>query len=475
MTNPSTPHHAQLAVIGSGPGGYTAAFRAADLGLQVTLIERYPALGGVCLNVGCIPSKALLHVADVVDETQSLAAHGVTFGSPQVDLPKLDGWKQKVVGTMNRGLTQLAKRRKVTVLQGEATFVGPHQLSVTAGDQRQTVTFDQAIVAAGSRVVRLPDLPWEDSRLWDSTAALKLDQVPGRLLVVGGGIIGLEMATVYRALGSQVSVVELTDRLIPEADDDLVAPLRTAMSRNGTTFWLETKLENVISRDDALEVQLQGHDAPKQASFDAVLVAVGRRPNGDQLSAEAAGFTVDERGFIPVDSQQRTNVEHIFAIGDIVGQPMLAHKASHQGKVAAEVAAGHRAGFDVRAIPGVAYTNPEVAWVGLTERRAKTEGRAVEVGRFPWAASGRAVSLGRQEGLTKLLFDGETRKLLGGGVVGPQAGELIGEIVLALEMNADWDDIALTVHAHPTLSETVGLAAEAVNGTITDLYLPKRK
>jgi dihydrolipoamide dehydrogenase len=471
--------HAEVAVLGAGPGGYTAAFRAADLGKKVVLIERYPTLGGVCLNVGCIPSKTLLHAARVIDEAAAFADHGLRFGAPEIDLDRLRAWKEQVVGRLTGGLAQLAKRRKVEVLQGVATFNGPHQLEVATADGPRTVGFDHAIVAAGSRVIRLPGLPWDDPRVMDSTRALELAEIPKRLLVVGGGIIGLEMATVYLALGSEVSVVELTPGLMPGTDRDLVKPLAKRLGSRLADVWLSTRVARAEPRDDGLEVFFEaaeeGGKAPESAIFDRVLVSVGRRPNGDSIGAEAAGLEVDEKGFLPVDRQQRTHVPHIFAIGDLVGPPMLAHKAMHEAKVAAEVAAGLPSSFDVRAIPSVAYTDPEVAWVGLTEEEAKEKGIAYGKGSFPWAASGRSLGQGRSEGMTKLLFDEETGRLLGAGVVGTHAGDLIAEAALALEMGCDAADLALTIHPHPTLAETVGLAAEAFEGTLTDLYLPKRR
>ena len=469
--------HAQVLVLGAGPGGYTAAFRAADLGREVVLVERYGSLGGVCLNVGCIPSKALLHAAKVIDEAQEMAERGVRFGAPEIELDKLREWKESVVGKLTGGLAQLAKRRKVTVVQGTGTFASPHTLEVEGADGKTTsISFDAAIVAAGSRVVRLPNIPWDDPRVLDSTGALALEEVPKRLLVVGGGIIGLEMACVYDALGSKVTVVEMLDQLMPGADKDLVKPLAKRIAARYEAILLGTKVASVEARKKGLEVTFEGENAPeKPQTYDRVLVAVGRRPNGDRIGAEAAGIAVDARGFLSVDVHQRTNVPHIFAIGDLVGQPLLAHKASHQGKVAAEVAAGERSAFDARVVPSVAYTDPEVAWVGVTESQAKAEGREVGKGTFPWSASGRSLGMARDEGMTKLLFDPETGRVIGGGVVGPNAGELIAEIALAIEMQADAADIGLTVHAHPTLSETVAFAAEAFEGTLTELYKPKRK
>jgi dihydrolipoamide dehydrogenase len=464
----------QVVVIGSGPGGYAAAFRAADLGLQTTLVERYPSLGGVCLNVGCIPSKALLHAAKVVAEARDMAEHGITFGEPQVDLPKLAEWKDSVVGKLTGGLSGLAKQRKVTVLQGTATFASDHVLTVATAEAERTIGFDHAIIAVGSSSASLPFLP-DDPRIMDSTGALELEDVPERLLVIGGGIIGLELATVYEALGSQVTVVELLDGLMPGADRDLVRPLQRRIEKRYAAIHVSTQVTAVEAGDDGLTVTFEGSDAPEPQVFDRILLSVGRRPNGALVGAEKAGVAVDERGFIAVDEQLRTNVPHIHAIGDVVGEPMLAHKATHEGTTAAEVIAGHNVAFEPRGIPSVAYTDPEVAWIGLTETEAKTQGIAFEKGSFPWAASGRALGLGREEGLTKILVDPETRQVLGAGMVGPGAGDLVAELALAMEMGADAQDIGLTIHPHPTLSETVAFAAEAVEGTIVDLYLPKRK
>jgi dihydrolipoamide dehydrogenase len=463
-------------VLGAGPGGYSAAFRAADLGKSVVLVDSSPILGGVCLNIGCIPSKALLHAARVIAETKEMAEHGLAFGEPDVDLDKLRSWKEGVVRRLTNGLAGLAKQRKVKVVTGQGGFASPNHLEVTADDGSRTmVGFEQAIIACGSEPVTLPFIPHDDPRVIDSTGALELATVPERLLVVGGGIIGLEMATVYAELGSRITIVELLDQLIPGADKDLVNPLFKRISKRYEAVYLTTKVTSVDARDDGLLVHFEGAKAPETATFDQVLVAVGRRPNGRSIGAERAGVTVDERGFIGVDKQQRTNVPHIFAIGDVVGQPMLAHKATHEGHVAAEVAAGKPSYFDVRGIPSVAYTDPEVAWVGVTETEAKAAGVKYGKGSFPWAASGRSLSLGRDEGMTKLLFDEGTGRLVGAAAVGPNAGELIAETALAVEMGADAADVALTVHPHPTLSETVGMAAEAFEGTITDLYLPKRR
>jgi dihydrolipoamide dehydrogenase len=458
---------AEVLVLGGGPGGYTAAFRAADLGKRVILIERYAALGGVCLNVGCIPSKALLHVAFTIGEAAALAEHGVTFGSPALDFAKLRAHKDAVVKRLSGGLAQLAKLRKVQVVTGVARLASPHHVEVqTAGGTRR-ISFDSAILAAGSRHAALPNLP-DDPRILDSTSALEVDEV-GRLLVIGGGIIGLEMAAVYHALGSAVTVVELLPALLTGVDPDLVRPLQRRIAQRYAGIHLQTKVLEVRAEPDGLRVRFEGPNAPAEGVFDRVLVAVGRRPNGDRIGAEAAGVRVDARGFVPVDAQQRTNVPHIHAIGDLCGGPMLAHKAMHQGKVAAEVAAGLAAGFDARAIPSVAYTDPEVAWVGLTEGDAAQRGVAVEKAVYPWAASGRALGISRSEGLTKLLFEPESRRLVGAGVVGVHAGELIAELALAIEQGADVWDVALTVHPHPSLSETVGLAAEWAAGTVTDV------
>src|SRR4051794_8080039 len=467
-------HHADVVVVGSGPGGYTAAFRAADLGLKVILIERYDRLGGVCLNVGCIPSKALLHVARMLAEAEEAKGQGITFGEPQIDLDGLRSWKESVVGRLTGGLDGLAKQRKVDVVRGTAKFTSPNVLRVEGADGGTTVSFDRCIIAAGSSAIRLSGVP-DDPRVIDSTGALELEDVPDRLLIVGGGIIGLEMATVYDALGSQITVVELMDQLIPGADKDLIRPLQKRITGRYESILLKTKVASIDAADDGLRVTFEGEGAPDPQTFDRVLLAVGRRPNGAQIGADAAGVLVDERGFIAVDRQLRTNVPHIHAIGDIVGEPMLAHKASHEAKVAAEVCAGHDAQFDVRTIPSVAYTDPEVAWMGLTETEAKERGIEFEKASFPWAASGRALSLGRDEGMTKLLFEPGSRRLLGAGIVGPNAGELIAETVHALEMGADAEDLSLTVHPHPTLSETVGFAAEMAEGTITDLMPPRRR
>ena len=469
-------YHAEVLVLGAGPGGYTAAFRAADLGRQVVLVERWPTLGGVCLNVGCIPSKALLHAAKVIAESEEMGHFGVRFTAPTVDVDALRGWKDSVVKKLTGGLSGLAKARKVTVVQGVGRFTSLNQLEVEDGKGgKKTVTFEQAIIAAGSEPVTLPFIPHADPRVIDSTGALELGGVPKRLLVVGGGIIGLEMATVYHALGAKVTIVELMDQIIPGADKDLVTPLHKRIGKLYENIFLKAKVTKVEARPEGLVVSFEGGSAPASDTFDRILVAVGRRPNGKAIGAENAGIIVDERGFIPVDKQLRTNVPHIFAIGDIVGQPMLAHKAVHEGKTAAEAASGMKSFFDAQVIPSVAYTDPEVAWVGLTENEAKAKGIKYGKGVFPWAASGRSLALGRDEGSTKLLFDEATHRVLGCGIVGPNAGELVAEAGLAIEMGADASDIGLTIHAHPTLSESLGMAAEMYEGTITDLIAPKKK
>ena len=465
---------AEVLVLGAGPGGYTAAFRAADLGKRVVLVERHAALGGVCLNVGCIPSKALLHMAEVVGEARALAEHGVEFGEPRFDLAKIRAFKEGVVRKLTQGLAGLAKRRKVQVVQGVGRFEGPQLLRVEAADGATTISFENAIIAVGSRPVRLPGLPDEDPRVMDSTAALALEEIPERLLVIGAGIIGLELASVFYALGSRITVVEILEQLIPGADPDLVKPLQKLIQTRYENVLLGTEVTAVEARDDGLHVSFEGEAASEAGVFDRVLVAVGRRPNGDRIGAEAAGVNVDQHGFISVDAQQRSNVPHVFAIGDVVGPPMLAHKATHEGKVAAEVIAGSKAAFDAQAIPSVAYTDPEVAWMGLTETEAKQRGVEIRKASFPWAASGRALGIGRPEGHTKLILDAESGRILGAGMVGRNAGELIAEAVLALELGADAEDLALAVHPHPTLSETVALAAELAEGTITDLYVRKR-
>jgi dihydrolipoamide dehydrogenase len=466
--------HAALLVLGSGPGGYTAAFRAADLGLQPVLVERYPTLGGVCLNVGCIPSKALLQAAKVITEAEEMAHFGISLGKPKIDVDALSDWKEGVVEKLTGGLAGLAKRRKVEVIEGRGQFASPHLLKVATADGEKTVSFDQCIIAAGSEPVELPFIPHDDPRVIDSTGALELDDIPKRLLVLGGGIIGLEMGCVYDALGSKVTVVELLDQLIPGADKDIVRPLHKRIEQRYEAIHLETKVTAVEARKGGLKVTFEGAKTWTD-TFDKVLVAVGRRPNGKRLGLEHAEVKVDERGFIAVDRQMRTNKPHIFAIGDVVGPPMLAHKATHEGKVAAEVAAGHKRAFDARAIPSVAYTDPEVAWVGLTENEAKVQDIKVGKGVFPWAASGRSLALGRDEGMTKVLFDPDTHRILGAGIVGPNAGDLIAEVTLAIEMGCDATDIGHTIHPHPTLSETVNFAAEMFEGTITDLMPPKRR
>jgi dihydrolipoamide dehydrogenase len=465
----------KLVVLGSGPGGYTAAFRAADLGVDTVLVERYATLGGVCLNVGCIPSKALLHAAAVIDEAEAMAAHGVTFGKPKLDLDKLRGFKNKVVGQLTGGLAGMAKQRKVRTVQGVGTFVSPNEMEIDTAEGKKLLRFENAIIAAGSQAVRLPAFPWDDERIMDSTGALELKDVPGKLLVVGGGIIGLEMATVYAALGSEVTVVEFMDQIIPGADADLIKPLAKRLNSKLKGVHLKTKVVEAKATKKGIEVSYEGESIPATTVFDRVLVAVGRSANGNKIGADKAGVAVTERGFINVDTQMRTNVPHIFAIGDLVGQPMLAHKATHEAKVAAEVVAGMKSHFDARVIPSVAYTDPEIAWVGVTEREAKEKGLKIGVGKFPWVASGRAIGIDRTEGFTKLIFDEETHRVVGGAIVGPHAGDLISEIALAIEMGAEAADIGLTIHPHPTLSESVGMAAEAYEGTITDLYIPKKK
>lgn len=466
---------AQVVVLGAGPGGYTAAFRAADLGKQVVLIEKHASLGGVCLNVGCIPSKALLHVAKVITEAEEVSHHGVVFGAPAIDINAIRAWKESVINKSTGGLAALAKQRKVQVVQGVAKFTSANTLSVQTNDGEKIIRFEQAIVAAGSSVARIPGFPYDDPRIIDSTGALKLQDVPKRMLVIGGGIIGLEMATVYDALGTKISVVELADGLMPGADRDMVKPLHTRIAKRYEAIYLKTKVTKIEALAEGLRVTFEGEQAPEPQLYDRVLMAVGRRPNGREIAAEAAGLVVNERGFIPVDKQQRTNVPHIFAIGDIVGDPMLAHKAVHEGKVAAENCAGHKAFFEPMTIPSVAYTDPEIAWMGLTETQAKIDNIEYEKASFPWVASGRAGAVGRTEGATKILLDPKTRRILGASIVGVNAGELIAEAVLALEMGADMEDIGLTIHAHPTLSETLCFAAEMAEGTITDIMPPKKR
>lgn len=476
----------ELVVLGSGPGGYTAAFRAADLGKKVVLIERYSTLGGVCLNVGCIPSKALLHTAKVITEAEETAHHGISFSAPNIDLDHLRRWKtDDVVAKLTGGLSQMAKQRGVTVVQGLGRFTNPHQIAVTSSDGNvTTIGFENAIIAAGSQATKFPGAPTDangqvDERIMDSTGALALSDIPKRMLVIGGGIIGLEMGTVYDALGSKVSVVEFTDGLIQGCDRDLVRPLQKRMEKRFEAIMMNTKVASMEAKKDGIHVRFEGvngnTEAPKTIEvYDRVLVSIGRKPNGLLINADLAGVAVDERGFIHVDKQMRTNVNHIFAIGDIVGQPMLAHKATHEGKVAAEVIAGHRVEFQALCIPSVAYTDPEVAWAGITEIEAKAQGIEIEKAAFPWAASGRAIANARTDGLTKLIFDKKTHRVIGAGIVGTNAGELLAEAVLAIEMGADAHDLGLTIHAHPTLSETVFFAAEMQEGTITDLYIKKR-
>lgn len=467
--------HAEVVVLGSGPGGYTAAFRAADLGKKVILIEKFSNIGGVCLNVGCIPSKALLHTAEIINEAAEMADHGIDFGKPKIDIKKLAGFKNKVIKQLTGGLAALAKQRKVQIVTGYGKFTSANTLEVSHEGNTQSISFDNAIIAAGSSVFKIPGFPYDDERLMDSTGALELADIPKRLLVIGGGIIGLEMATVYDALGSKVSVVELSPGLIPGCDPDLVRPLMKRVKKRYENIWLNSKVTGIETQKKGLKVSFEGKGVPETDTFDRVLLAVGRSPNGKLIDADKAGVAVDERGFISVDKQQRTNVNHIFAIGDVVGQPMLAHKATHEAKTAAEVIAGMKSFFDAKTIPSVAYTDPEISWMGITEEQAKADGIEYTKGAFPWAASGRSLSIGRNEGITKVLFDKNTHKIIGAGMVGTNAGELIAEAVLALEMGADIEDIALTVHPHPTLSETFNFAAEMAEGTITDLYIPKKK
>jgi dihydrolipoamide dehydrogenase len=464
---------AQVVVLGAGPGGYSAAFRCADLGLDTVLIERYDALGGVCLNVGCIPSKALLHVAKVIEEAKSLADHGIVFGEPQTDIDKIRLWKDKVITQLTGGIGGMAKMRKVNVVHGYGKFTGPNSIEVEGADGKTTVNFDNAIIAAGSRPIKLPFIPHDDPRIWDSTDALELKEVPGKMLIMGGGIIGLEMGTVYHSLGSQIDVVEMFDQVIPAADKDIVR-VYTKRIKDKFNLMLETKVTAVEAKEDGIYVSMEGKKAPAEPErYDAVLVAIGRVPNGQLIDAEKAGIEVDERGFIHVDKQMRTNIPHIHAIGDIVGQPMLAHKGVHEGHVAAEVISGKKHYFDPKVIPSIAYTEPEVAWVGKTEKEAKAEGINYEVASFPWSASGRAIASDCSDGMTKLIFDKDSHRIIGGAIVGTNGGELLGEIGLAIEMGCDAEDIALTIHAHPTLHESVGLAAEVFEGTVTDL--PNKK
>ena len=466
--------HAEVVVLGSGPGGYTAAFRAADLGKSVILIEKFNNIGGVCLNVGCIPSKALLHTAQIINEAEEISAHGVVFGKPKIDIKKIVEYKNNIIGQLTGGLAGLAKQRKVKIVTGYGKFTSPKTIDVAGEDGTTTISFDDVIIAAGSSVMKIPGFPYDDERLMDSTGALELKEVPKRLLVIGGGIIGLEMATVYDALGSKVSIVELSPGLIPGCDRDLVRPLERRVKKRYENIWLNAKVTDIKALKGGLKVSFEGKNVPETDTFDRVLLAVGRTPNGKLIDAEKAGVVVDERGFIAVDKQQKTNVPNIYAIGDVVGQPMLAHKATHEAKTAAETISGMKSYFDAKTIPSVAYTDPEISWMGVTEEQAKAQGIEYTKGAFPWAASGRSLSIGRNEGLTKVLFDKNTHKIIGAGMVGTNAGELIAEAVLALEMGADIEDIALTVHPHPTLSETFNFAAEMAEGTCTDLYVPKR-
>ena len=473
-THEGTGLHAEVVVLGAGPGGYTAAFRAADLGKKVVLIERHSSLGGVCLNVGCIPSKALLHQAQVIHEVEEVSSQGIKFAAPEIDIDVIRSHKEKIIQRLTGGLAGLAKQRNVTVVSGEASFTSSHDLVVEHEGVSQHVSFDHAIIAAGSQPVKIPGFPYEDERLMDSTGALALADVPEKMLVIGGGIIGLEMATVYHALGSKISVIELMDQLVAGCDKDLVKPLHKKLSRQLDNIYLKAKVTAIESTKKGLKVSFEGESVPDSEVYDRVLLSVGRKPNGLLIGADKAGVQVDERGFISVDQQMRTNVSNIFAIGDVVGNPMLAHKAVHEGKVAAEVIAGEKAVFDPMTIPSVAYTDPEIAWMGLTETHAKAEKINYEKSVFPWAASGRALSMGADDGLTKILWDPETKRILGAGIVGTNAGELIAEAVLALEMGADVEDMGLTIHPHPTLSETLCFAAEMQSGSITDLYIKKK-
>jgi len=471
----------RMVVIGAGPGGYTAAFRSADLGMDTVLVERYSTLGGVCLNVGCIPSKALLHAAEVIDEAAHAKNYGLEFAAPEINLDTLRAYKEKVIGQLTKGLAGMAKQRKVRSVQGVAQFISANELEITADDgSTQVLRFEQCIIAAGSQAVKLPNFPWDDPRIMDSTDALELAEIPESLLVVGGGIIGLEMATVYHSLGAKVTVVEFMDQLMPGADKDLVKPLADRLKKQDIAIYLKTRAASVVAEEEGITVNFEAATegqtpALENGTFNKVLVAVGRAPNGLKLAAEKAGVAVTERGFIPVDRQMRTNVPHIFAIGDIVGNPMLAHKATHEGKLAAEVAFGEKHEWLARVIPSVAYTNPEIAWVGVTETEAKAKGLNVGVAKFPWAASGRAIGVGRTEGFTKLVFDTATDRIIGGAIVGVHAGELLAEVCLAIEVGAEAADIGHTIHAHPSLSESVAMAAEMHEGSITDLYIPKKK
>ena len=464
---------AQVVVLGAGPGGYTAAFRAADLGLKTILIERYPSLGGVCLNVGCIPSKALLHISKVKSEIEELKEHGIELGSGNPDAKSVRSWTESIINKLTSGLKAMAKKRKIEIVEGLGTFSSPNSIEVNNNGETKTIRFDSAIIAAGAQASKLPFLP-DDPRIMDSTDALLLENIPNRMLVIGGGIIGLEMATIYASMGCKITIVEMLESLISECDKDIVRPLEKRIKKIYEKIYLKTGVTSVVAKKSGLEVSFEGEDAPEKDLFDAILVAVGRTSNGNKIGADKAGVNVDNRGFISVDNQQRTNVANIFAIGDIAGQPMLAHKATHEGKLAAEVIAGHKVGFDDRVIPSVAYTDPEIAWVGLSETEAKEKGVDYGKGVFPWAASGRSLALGRDEGVTKILFDKVTNRIVGAAIVGPNAGDLIAECALAIEMGSDAEDIGLTIHPHPTLSETVAMAAEAFNGTITDLYIPKR-
>ena len=464
---------AQVVVLGAGPGGYTAAFRAADLGLKTILIERYPSLGGVCLNVGCIPSKALLHISKVKSEIEELKEHGIELGSGNPDAKSVRSWTESIINKLTSGLKAMAKKRKIEIVEGLGTFSSPNSIEVNNNGETKTIRFDSAIIAAGAQASKLPFLP-DDPRIMDSTDALLLENIPNRMLVIGGGIIGLEMATVYASMGCKITIVEMLESLISECDKDIVRPLEKRIKKIYEKIYLKTGVTSVVAKKSGLEVSFEGKDAPEKDLFDAILVAVGRTSNGNKIGADKVGVNVDNRGFISVDNQQRTNVANIFAIGDIAGQPMLAHKATHEGKLAAEVIAGHKVGFDDRVIPSVAYTDPEIAWVGLSETEAKEKGIDYGKGVFPWAASGRSLALGRDDGVTKILFDKVTNRIVGAAIVGPNAGDLIAECVLAIEMGSDAEDIGLTIHPHPTLSETVAMAAEAFNGTITDLYIPKR-
>ncbi|MBX3629575.1 MAG: dihydrolipoyl dehydrogenase [Nitrosomonas sp.] len=472
------PHgdlHAEVVILGAGPGGYTAAFRAADLGKQVILIERHETLGGVCLNVGCIPSKALLHIARIITEAEHAENHGIVFGKPKISLEKLRAWKTSVIEKLTKGLNELARQRKVTIVRGAGKFVTPHLMQVETSAGIKTVSFNHCIIAAGSSVTRIPGFPYDDPRIIDSTGALKLESIPKHMLVIGGGIIGLEMATVYSALGSRISIVEFMDQIIPGADEDLVRPLYRRIKNRYEAIYLKTQVTRIETKKSGLLVSFAGDNAPAPQTYDCILMATGRRPNGFTLGAEGIGIQINEKGFIQVNSQLRTNIPHIFAIGDIIGNPMLAHKATYEGKLVAEIITGHKAVFDARTIPSVAYTDPEIAWMGLTERDAKRQGVEYEKSSFPWAASGRAISMAREEGTTKLIVDKKTRRILGAGIVGINAGELIAETTLALEMGVDMEDISLTIHPHPTLSETVLFAAEMAEGTITDLYVQKNR